>query len=65
MRIKQGFINARGLIVLHLGYLNKEGNVKGFTQGIGTRYRGYELDFANVSRGELGNVQRMSLAIKF
>ena len=55
----------RGLIALRLGYLNKEGNVKGMTQGIGISYRGYQLDFANVPWGELGHVQRISLTIKF
>jgi len=55
----------RGLIALRLGYLSKEGDVKGLTQGIGIRYRGYELDFANVPWGELGNVQRISLTVKF
>jgi hypothetical protein len=55
----------RGLIALRLGYLNKEGNVKGMTQGIGIRYRGYGLDFANVPWGELGHVQLISLTIKF
>ncbi|TKJ44926.1 hypothetical protein CEE35_05920 [Candidatus Aerophobetes bacterium Ae_b3b] len=55
----------RGLIALRLGYLNKEGNVKGMTQGIGISYRGYQLDFANIPWGELGNVQRISLTIKF
>ena len=55
----------RGLIALRLGYLNKEGNVKGMTQGIGIRYRDYGLDFANVPWGELGHVQRISLTIKF
>ena len=55
----------RRLIALRLGYSNKEGNVKGFTQGIGFRYHGYEVDFANVPWGELGNVQRISLTIKF
>jgi len=55
----------RGLIALRLGYLSKEGDVKGLTQGIGIRYRGYEVDFANVPWGELGHVQRISLTIKF
>ena len=55
----------RGLIALRLGYLNKEGSVKGMTQGIGLRYRGYGLDFANVPWGELGHLQRISLTIKF
>jgi len=55
----------RGLIALRLGYLNKEGNVKGFTQGVGISYRGYQVDFANVPWGELGHVQRISLTIKF
>jgi len=55
----------QGLIALRLGYLSKEGDVKGLTQGIGIRYRGYEVDFANVPWGELGNVQRISLTIKF
>jgi len=54
----------RGLIALRLGYLDKEGNVKGMTQGIGIRYRDYGLDFANVPWGELGHVQRISLTIK-
>ena len=52
------------LLALRLGYLNQEGNVKGFTQGIGIRYRGYEIDFANVPWGELGSVQRISLTMK-
>lgn len=55
----------RGLIALRLGYLSKEGDVKGMTQGIGISYRGYQLDFANVPWGELGHVQRISLTIKF
>jgi len=55
----------RGLIAFRLGYLNKEGNVKGMTQGIGISYRGYQLDLANVPWGELGHVQRISLTIKF
>ncbi len=54
----------RDLLALRLGYLNQGGNVKGFTQGIGIRYRGYEIDFANVPWGELGSVQRISLTMK-
>jgi len=54
----------QGLLALRLGYLSKEGNVAGFTQGIGIRYRGYEVDFANVPWGELGSVQRISLTMK-
>lgn len=55
----------RGLIALRLGYLSKEGDVKGMTQGIGISYHGYQLDFANVPWGELGHVQRISLTMKF
>ena len=54
----------RDIIAVRLGYLSKEGNVAGFTQGIGIRYRGYEIDFANVPWGELGSVQRISLTMK-
>jgi len=54
----------RDLLALRLGYLNQGGNVEGFTQGIGIRYRGYEIDFANVPWGELGSVQRISLTMK-
>lgn len=54
----------RGIIALRLGYLSKGGNVAGFTQGIGIRYRGYEIDFANVPWGELGSVQRISFTMK-
>lgn len=54
----------QGFLALRVGYLSKEGNVKGFTQGISIRYRGYELDFANVPWGELGSVQRISLTMK-
>ncbi len=54
----------QGILAIRLGYLNREGNVQGFTQGIGIRYRGYEIDFANVPWGELGSVQRISLTMK-
>lgn len=54
----------QGLFAIRLGYLNREGNVQGFTQGIGIRYRGYEIDFANVPWGELGSVQRISFTMK-
>jgi len=54
----------RDIIALRLGYLNQQGNVKGFTQGIGIRYREYQVDFANVPWGELGSVQRISLTMK-
>ena len=54
----------QGLIALRLGYLTEAGNVVGMTQGLGIRYRGYEIDFANVPWGELGNVQRISLTMK-
>jgi len=55
----------RNLIALRLGYLGKEGDVEGFTQGLGLRYRGYEIDFANVPWGELGNLQRISFTTRF
>ncbi len=54
----------QGILAIRLGYLSREGNVQGFTQGISIRYRGYEIDFANVPWGELGSVQRISLTMK-
>lgn len=51
-------------LAVRLGYLRKEGEVEGMTQGLGIRYGNYEIDFANVPWGELGNVQRFSLSIR-
>ena len=52
-----------GILALRLGYLNEGGGVTGFAQGIGVRYKGYEVDFASVPWGELGPVQKLSLTI--
>lgn len=54
-----------GIIALRCGYLRKEGNVEGFSQGLGITYGNHQLDFANIPWGELGSVQRLSLSMKF
>jgi len=51
------------LLALRVGYLKEEGKVEGFTQGVGVRIGGLQIDFANVPWGELGSVQRFSLTI--
>ena len=53
------------LLALRVGYLKKEGKVEGMTQGVGIKYKNYQIDFANIPWGELGNVQRISLSIRF
>jgi len=53
------------LLALRIGYLDEGGGVTGFTQGIGIRYKGYQVDFASIPWGELGTAQKISLTIYF
>jgi len=55
----------QGILALRGGYLKEDGNVEGFTQGLGLRLKNLQVDFANIPWGELGDVQKISLTVMF
>jgi hypothetical protein len=61
-------MKASAAVIVRAGYTTRTKDLigtKGFTCGLGARFRGYSADYAFMPMGELGNTHRVSLTARF
>ncbi|MEW6618799.1 MAG: PorV/PorQ family protein [bacterium] len=68
LAINAGIEYTYNILAIRLGYLDKGRKVDGLTYGFGINYKVYQLDFANVSSGEMDGAEdmnRISLSVSW
>jgi hypothetical protein len=58
-------VDLTGVFSLRIGYMRREGNIKGVSVGCGFNLKNISIDFADIPSGELTRLKQFSLKLRF